>query len=47
MRPDADPFTIGNAGAVATGEDVAGTEALAEISYDTDTICCFVYYLLV
>eukprot|EP00439_Symbiodinium_sp_Y106_P065873 s2923_g10.t1 len=27
MRPDADPFTIaGNAGHVATGEDVAGTE---------------------
>ena len=28
MRPDADPFTLaGNAGTVATGEDVAGTEA--------------------
>ena len=28
MRPDADPFTIaGTAGTVATGEDVAGTEA--------------------
>ncbi|CAE7625045.1 unnamed protein product [Symbiodinium pilosum] len=27
MRPDADPFTLaGNAGTVATGEDVAGTE---------------------
>ncbi|CAE7229355.1 unnamed protein product [Symbiodinium natans] len=34
MRPDADPFTIGNAGAVATGEDVAGTEEYDNAAQD-------------